>query len=789
MAAICIISTAIYCHSESNLSGPWILDDKGSVSMNPVVTGAVPVDEVWKRDFWGTHEMNNELSHKSWRPICTLTYIWNRRLAGGSSDKHTYWFHVTDRFLHGIVAALVIPVAGYTFTFHHDVYRHQQWIWVWGRSLITSLLFAAHPIHVESVANTTGRAEVLCALFYFLGFLVYAKVGSGLSLHFSSSSNDQNNNSTGTSKPQQYQLNCQSSILRSLIGVSFMLGFSCLSMLCKEHGITLPLMVIIWDAYIGTNTSVQEILNLCLCRHSWSNGNTSIATSDEKKKDEAEINHEKLDSGSRQSTRKMQCKLFLLRVTICIVACLCISFWRLSKNGTSKPDFVCEQNPAACESRRYIRFFHYSYLWCFNFWLLCFPSWLCPDWSGDSIPLFNEYWATDKRFGVVIIFWIFLMGFVLHTSFATCTNVYKNVVLLREEVDSTSKPTQRQEESEDIEYQLWRRTIITCIFWMILPFLMSSNLLIYVGFVVADRTLYLPSFGFCLLLTEILILFPSYVSINPLLTLHNVSTHSKKNKSTRTHQKFVTTFVTIIIISLYIWKQQRQTRLWSHPVLIWEEAYKINPKSILTGTEYGMALVNASRNKDAANVLQKCHKREVATNHFTRTIHHNDEDIMHRKDFAEIIRKQNLLRTRFKLVTAMGNSGSCEEAIPLILEGLQWIDDISRKLDPSNFIHDALSSSSSSYIASLKEGNLDNKAYFLVSKSRCSKTVAAMAGSVYDAFVIRPEMNYVIQHAESVSDIVKKLQSSGLDPNKVYTYWELNDNNQIAQLSFRHESD
>lgn len=35
---------------------------------------------------------------------------------------------------------------------------------------------------------------------------------------------------------------------------------------------------------------------------------------------------------------------------------------------------------------------------------------------------------------------------------------------------------------------------------LILPFLPASNLFVYVGFVVAERVLYLPSAGFCLLL-------------------------------------------------------------------------------------------------------------------------------------------------------------------------------------------------------------------------------------------------------------------------------------------------
>ena len=42
--------------------------------------------------------------------------------------------------------------------------------------MMAALLFAAHPVHSEAVQNITGRAEPLMALFFLLGFVVYAAV-------------------------------------------------------------------------------------------------------------------------------------------------------------------------------------------------------------------------------------------------------------------------------------------------------------------------------------------------------------------------------------------------------------------------------------------------------------------------------------------------------------------------------------------------------------------------------------------------------------------------------------
>ena len=41
-------------------------------------------------------------------------------------------------------------------------------------SVMTGLFFATNPVHVEAVANSTGRAEVLCTVFFAIGFLFYA---------------------------------------------------------------------------------------------------------------------------------------------------------------------------------------------------------------------------------------------------------------------------------------------------------------------------------------------------------------------------------------------------------------------------------------------------------------------------------------------------------------------------------------------------------------------------------------------------------------------------------------
>ncbi len=482
MVILFIITTYLYCHDEQNLNGVWILDDKATISMNPIVTGKVSEQEVWNRDFWGMHDLKDSQSHKSWRPLCSLSYVWNLRYFYKSNheneyynvdtdnalgEEYTYWFHVVDRVLHGIVSALVLPVARYMFLRNRNI---SSW-----NLFLVALLFAVHPIHVEAAANSTGRAEVLCTLFYFMAFLSYAKIAVE-SQYINLKTRDVGKDVSSL----------KSSVLRNIGGVLVSQAFTLASLLCKENGVTAPVMAIIWDLFIATNTSLKELIHVL----------SSNSQNDEKVHQTSEGCS--LIQKSLKKRRK-QCMLFLFRAVLSLMGCLVMSVWRLSKNGDSKPNFVCEQNPAACESRKDLRFFHYTYLWFFNFWLMLYPNWLSPDWSGESIPLIDEHWATDPRFGVVILTWAVMLAVIIQTLLA---------VLVGGANDSSSSQDGNILASD---YSLRRN--LTAFYWMFIPFLLSSNLFVHVGFVVADRTLYLPTFGFCLLLMEAISFLGSFVGI------------------------------------------------------------------------------------------------------------------------------------------------------------------------------------------------------------------------------------------------------------------------------------
>lgn len=93
-----------------------------------------------------------------WRPLSWLSHMLDVELFGLAPGGH----HLTSMFIHALNAALLC-LALHALT---------------GRVLASALvaaLFAWHPLHIESVAWVAERKDVLCASFWFLGLMAYAR--------------------------------------------------------------------------------------------------------------------------------------------------------------------------------------------------------------------------------------------------------------------------------------------------------------------------------------------------------------------------------------------------------------------------------------------------------------------------------------------------------------------------------------------------------------------------------------------------------------------------------------
>ncbi|PSN52847.1 Transmembrane and TPR repeat-containing protein 2 [Blattella germanica] len=149
-----IIAFALYYNTWD--SG-FVYDDNRAILSNDDVQPHTPLLDLLRHDFWGT-PLEHSGSHGSYRPLAVLSFRLNVVLAGGRLSARG--FHVFNTLLHAATSA--------AFTrWVHVLTPHRLTPWISG------ILFAVHPIHTEAVAGVVGRADVGAALFFMLSLLSY----------------------------------------------------------------------------------------------------------------------------------------------------------------------------------------------------------------------------------------------------------------------------------------------------------------------------------------------------------------------------------------------------------------------------------------------------------------------------------------------------------------------------------------------------------------------------------------------------------------------------------------
>jgi len=135
------------------LWGSFIWDDRAAILLNEDVKPSKPFTSLFFHDFWGQNIRAID-SHKSYRPITTLTYRINWILHG----ENARGFHLVNLALHGLMCILVLLLA-------RRIFGQEP------AALVATLTFVFHPMHTESVAALVGRADLLAGCF-FIGTLL-----------------------------------------------------------------------------------------------------------------------------------------------------------------------------------------------------------------------------------------------------------------------------------------------------------------------------------------------------------------------------------------------------------------------------------------------------------------------------------------------------------------------------------------------------------------------------------------------------------------------------------------
>ncbi|MBN3321944.1 TMTC1 protein, partial [Atractosteus spatula] len=184
----------------------------------------------------------------------------------------------------------------------------------------------------------------------------------------------------------------------------------------------------------------------------------------------------------------------LLAVVVVVWEVTVIMSFRLWIMGGSMPLFSEQDNPASFSPHLLTRLLTYSYLLAFNAWLLLAPIVLCYDWQVGSIPLLESVW--DVRNAATCLFGVAMVCLCLHCLASLQLEPVSCQPVLWEEggcprwagARGTGVVLLRPHEGQKLE----NREVLVGILFLVFPFIPASNLFFRVGFVVAERVLYMP---------------------------------------------------------------------------------------------------------------------------------------------------------------------------------------------------------------------------------------------------------------------------------------------------------
>uniref|UniRef100_A0A6Q2WY81 dolichyl-phosphate-mannose--protein mannosyltransferase n=1 Tax=Esox lucius TaxID=8010 RepID=A0A6Q2WY81_ESOLU len=440
----------------NTLNADFCYDDSRAIKTNQDLLPETPWINILYDDFWGTL-LTHSGSHKSFRPLCTLSFRLNHALDG----LRPWGFHLVNVGLHaaatGVFTALCRPLLG-----------GGTW------SLLAGLLFASHPVHTEAVAGVVGRADVGAALLFLLSLLSYVRGCGGLRAW-------------------------------TWLWMLGSLGCAASSMLWKEQGVTVLAVSAAYDLFIFQRLRFRQALPSVYKR------NTSVLL----------------------SLSILACWGVLLLAT------------RLYWMGNKPPNFSNSDNPAADSPNILTRTLTFFYLPAANAWLLLCPNQLSFDWSMDALPLVRTVADWRNLHTVAFYAGFSLLAFFglrdisghsskakedsensLVTNGKTLTNGHSydppdghhnnHNTSSESGTPKTNGKSTHSGNGLTKPHPCTPRTahpslpgastlpstenvVVFSLGLLSLPFIPATNLFFYVGFVIAERVLYIPSMGFCLL--------------------------------------------------------------------------------------------------------------------------------------------------------------------------------------------------------------------------------------------------------------------------------------------------
>lgn len=204
---IIIVTYSIFYNS---LSNEFVFDDESVIVGNQSITD---LDNIPK--FFTAEDGFHKVIGRYYRPITSTTYALDYYFWG----LKPYGFHLTNIIIHIISCLLLFKIL--TVLFWRYKYRNLF-------ALLSTLIFAAHPIHTEAVSWVSGRTDSLVTMFFFASFLFYIEYTKDMKF-------DKTENSLKSIKE-----NSLGYLILSLL-------FYTMGLLTKEMIITMPAIILLYD--------------------------------------------------------------------------------------------------------------------------------------------------------------------------------------------------------------------------------------------------------------------------------------------------------------------------------------------------------------------------------------------------------------------------------------------------------------------------------------------------------------------------------------------------------------
>ncbi|RLW01790.1 hypothetical protein DV515_00007808 [Chloebia gouldiae] len=338
---------------------------------------------------------------------------------------------------------------------------------------------------------------------------------------------------------------------------------------------------------------------------------------------------------------------FLKRAALVISYVILVLYFRVWIMGGSMPMFSEQDNPASFSPYLLTRFLTYSYLLAFNAWLLLAPITLCYDWQVGSIPLVESIWDVRNLATVFLVLVMTLLSLHCIAAFKISAGDLKESMLMVHGAWYSSAMAHLC-----VHQKLEHKEVLVGLLFLVFPFIPASNLFFRVGFVVAERVLYMPSMGYCILFV-----------------------HGLKKLSTWLN-KWRTTVLALfaLLLLLFSWKTVKQNEIWLSRESLFSSGVKTLPHNAKVHYNYANFLKDQGRNVEAIyhyKTALKLYPRHASALNNLGTL---TKDVLEAKDYYRRALQLNPQHNRalFNLGNLLKSQGKKEEAVILLRDSIKY---------------------------------------------------------------------------------------------------------------------